>query len=197
MSTFIYRPLTPNKRTTRLIHLQPRSTHNPSKGAGYPANAGELVPEVRVLCTISHVSLDRPPPYSALSYTWGDGSQTGFITVGESNFRVRKSLEVALFHLTPDVEPLSLWIDALCINQNNEGEKTEQVQQMQHIYSMATSVITWLGPAAENSDAAMQWIKRYGSLSLKFGIGMKPELRLNHPLKTFESDPMNFSDERL
>jgi hypothetical protein len=91
--------------------------------------------------------------------------------------------------LTPKDVPLTLWIDALCIDQNDEAEKTEQVQQMQQIYSQATSVITWLGPATVNSDAAMLWIQRYGSLAHSFGIGTKPELRLRPLLQAFESDP--------
>ncbi|UZP40249.1 hypothetical protein NXS19_008065 [Fusarium pseudograminearum] len=85
--------------------------------------------------------------------------------------------------------PLTLWIDALCIDQDDEVEKTEQVQQMHQIYSQASSVITWLGPASATSDAAMLWIERYGSLSSSFGIGTKPELQLRQLLETFESNP--------
>ncbi|KAF1960665.1 hypothetical protein CC80DRAFT_387660, partial [Byssothecium circinans] len=121
-------------------------------------------------CTISHVSLGQTPPYLALSYTWGDSSQTGIILVGGAFFQVGKNLEIALAHLTKDEEPLTLWIDALCIDQTDNVEKSEQVQQMQHIYSRAASVINWLGPAADYSDVAMDWIQQYGSLAHKFGI---------------------------
>lgn len=187
----MYRALTPDKRRIRLIHLLPRSTRVPSKRTSTErfSNAGASEDEVSVSCAISHVSLDQPPPYFALSYTWGDASQKGHIFVGEAPFYVTKSLEVALIHLTPEDEPLTLWIDALCIDQDDEVEKTEQVRQMQQIYSQAMSVITWLGPTAENSDVAMHWIQRYGSLAHSFGIGTKPELRLRRLLQTFESDP--------
>ncbi|OAL52643.1 HET-domain-containing protein, partial [Pyrenochaeta sp. DS3sAY3a] len=103
--------------------------------------------EPRVSCTISHVSLDQSSPYQALSYTWGDVNDKRLILVGGTPFFVTKSLEIVLAHLTPQDEPLTLWIDALCIDQDDEVEKTEQVQQMQQIYSRAASVITWLGPA--------------------------------------------------
>ncbi|KAI1593343.1 heterokaryon incompatibility protein, partial [Pyrenophora tritici-repentis] len=119
------------------------------------------------------------------------------ILVGDALFHVTKSLEVALSHLTPEDKPLTLWIDALCIDQDDEVEKTEQVQQMQQIYSKATSVIAWLGPAAENSDAAMHWIQRYGSLSHELGIGTRPELRLRQLLQMFELDPDKLPHEGL
>ena len=49
----------------------------------------------------------------------------------------------------PGVESLVLWIDALCIDQDGEVDKIEQVKQMRHIYAHAKSVMTWLGPAAD------------------------------------------------
>lgn len=117
--------------------------------------------------------------------------------IGQTLSEVTKSLEIALFHLAPEAEPLTLWIDALCIDQNDEVEKTEQVQQMHHIYSQAASVITWLGPATENSDAAMLWIQCYGSLAHRFGIGTKPDLQLRPLLHTFESDPGRLPQQAL
>lgn len=199
MSFFVYRALTPDKSRIRLIHLLPRSTHAPFKRLSNEQfsdkDASELA--IRVSCTISHVSLDQPPPYSALSYTWGDLNRKGLILVGDAPFYVTKSLEVALSHLTLEDMPLTLWIDALCIDQDDEVEKTEQVRQMQQIYSKATSVITWLGPAAENSDAAMHWIQRYGSLSCELGIGSRPELRLRQLLQMFEADPDKLPNEGL
>ncbi|KAF1834632.1 hypothetical protein BDW02DRAFT_568866 [Decorospora gaudefroyi] len=75
--------------------------------------------------------ISRRSPYSALSDTWGDLNQKGLILVGDALFPViTKSLEVALNHLTPEDKPLTLWIDALCIDQADGVEKTEQVQQM-------------------------------------------------------------------
>ncbi|OBS25955.1 hypothetical protein FPOA_06487 [Fusarium poae] len=195
MSYFVYRALTPGINRIRLIHLQPRVVDNPCTTSA--AEPTPDAPGLRVACDISHVSLEQPPPYFALSYTWGDTSQTCPILVGGIPFNVTKSLEIALVHLTPKDVPLTLWIDALCIDQNDEVEKTEQVQQMHHIYSKATSVITWLGPASENSDAAMLWIQRYGFLSHSFGIGTKPELQLRTLLESMESNPDKLSDQGL
>lgn len=199
MSFFVYRSLTPNEKRIRLIHLLPKSAHDAftqSLNQGL-TDAGVSEADVRVRCTISHVSLGRTPPYLALSYTWGDASQTGIILVGNTFFHVTKNLEVALAHLTRDEEPLTLWIDALCIDQTDNAEKSEQVQQMQQIYSRAASVITWLGPAADNSDIAMNWIQQYGSLAHQFDIGGKPELRLRRLLHKLELNPDDFEQEGL
>ncbi|PHH74886.1 hypothetical protein CDD80_2768 [Ophiocordyceps camponoti-rufipedis] len=187
MSRFVYQPLTPNQGEIRLIHLLPKPTAPIS--TFQPPSGAESHHDPPVACSISHVSLHNPPPYMALSYTWGDMSQTAHILVDDALFLVTKSLEVALLHLTPQQHPLTLWIDAVCINQDDSVEKTEQVEQMKHIYSLATSVTAWLGPSADNSDAAMRWIQRYGSLARDLGIGTTPELRLRPLLHTLESDP--------
>ncbi|KAI8667445.1 HET domain-containing protein [Fusarium sp. Ph1] len=173
MSHFVYRELTPDERRIRLVHLLP----------------GDSDPQVDVSCTISHVSLDHPPPYLALSYTWGSTHRNCRIFVNGASLNVTESLQVALVHLRRQDGPLILWIDALCIDQTDEVEKTEQVGQMQEIYSKATSVITWLGPATESSDMAMRWIEHYGSLASNIGIGTKPELRLLSLLQTLDTSP--------
>lgn len=51
----------------------------------------------------------------------------------------------ALKHLREKDVPLRIWIDALCINQNDIQEQTEHVQVMGYIYKNATLVRIWLG----------------------------------------------------
>lgn len=55
-----------------------------------------------------------------------------------------------------------LWIDAICIDQNNDHEKAEQVSLMGDIYSKAHETCIWLGPAADGSDKVMSGL---GSMS--------------------------------
>lgn len=42
-----------------------------------------------------------------------------------------------------------LWVDALCINQQDNDEKSSQVMMMRHIYARAKNVLVWLGPHVE------------------------------------------------
>jgi Heterokaryon incompatibility protein (HET) len=48
-----------------------------------------------------------------------------------------------------------VWIDAICIDQKNDGEKAVQVRHMDKIYSDAQVVLVWLGSAQNHSDMAM------------------------------------------
>lgn len=90
-------------------------------------------------------SLDASPKYEALSYTWGLPSESNFkIWVNGILVPVRRNLLCALRVLRRPQERV-LWIDALCINQNDESEKSHQVGLMRDIYMRATRVLSWLG----------------------------------------------------
>jgi len=49
-----------------------------------------------------------------------------------------------------------LWVDALCINQADPDEKTQQVRRMDKIYSKANHVLVWLGDDYENSEVCLK-----------------------------------------
>ena len=66
-------------------------------------------------------------PYTALSYCWGKAEPTSTINVNGQSFKIREELSSALHHLRlPDGERF-LWVDAICIDQNNDVEKSRQV----------------------------------------------------------------------
>ena len=64
---------------------------------------------------------------------------------------VTLNLFKALQHLRLDTAPRVLWVDAICIDQDNIPERDAQVQLMGNIYRTAGRVIVWLGPEADNS----------------------------------------------
>lgn len=68
---------------------------------------------------------------------------------------ITENLDIALRHLRYEETPRYLWIDALCINQANEPEKSKQVANMGTAFKKADHVIAWLGPKENNSDLAM------------------------------------------
>jgi hypothetical protein len=90
--------------------------------------------------------------YTALSYTWGMETSLSTVAVNGYRLEVTKNLEIALRHLRLIDDTKTLWIDALCIDQNNILERNQQVQLMAQIYATATETIVWLGPAADGSD---------------------------------------------
>ena len=110
------------------------------------------------------------PKYEALSYTWGEersplpvivkshGSKRKFI-------EVRQNLATALTYLRHKSEARVLWIDALCINQEDMEERSSQVARMADIYRLAHRVVVWLGPESEvdRSSEALSTLRSIGS----------------------------------
>jgi hypothetical protein len=96
-------------------------------------------------------SLANAPKYTTLAYSWGRNKD------GDASLCRRLILDGCLLNITENlydflVQMLHvpgsadlLWIDAVCINQNNNTERNAQVSLMAHIYTMASDLIIWLG----------------------------------------------------
>ena len=116
----------------------------------------------QIKCSLQIVSLDDNPTYEALSYVWGDARLRERICLQNSDFEVSKSLEVALRYLRHEDSERIMWIDAICINQCDDSEKSEQVKKMQFIYAHTSHLVVWVGEASEDSDLGMQTLKQVG-----------------------------------
>ncbi|TKA63465.1 hypothetical protein B0A55_09737 [Friedmanniomyces simplex] len=104
-----------------------------------------------VACCLNTVRLDEAS-YTALSYVWGDPTATKPILVDGGKFQATVNLELALRNLSNDFVGKALWVDAVCINQQDVAEKNQQVPLMGELYSRANGVVIWLGeedPAIE------------------------------------------------
>ena len=55
------------------------------------------------------------------------------------------NLHLALLHLRSITLPLTLWVDAICINQVDMKERNAQVALMSFIFMRAMKVVAWLG----------------------------------------------------
>ncbi|KAJ3456762.1 hypothetical protein MRS44_016785 [Fusarium solani] len=103
--------------------------------------------------------------YEALSYTWGAPRGTEPIQCEGRTILVTLNCEQALLHLRQRFKPRTLWIDAICINQQSTEEKNQQVSMMGDIYTSATRTILWLGPKTNaDLDAIMRHAARYGNM---------------------------------
>ena len=107
-----------------------------------------------IVCSLEDASLEEDSTYEALSYTWGDPSDTSSIKLNDRSFPVTKNLAVALQHLREEEKPVKVWIDAICINQTDIKERSIQVGQMKRIYEKAKKVIIWLGQEFDDSSYA-------------------------------------------
>ncbi|CZR54067.1 uncharacterized protein PAC_03950 [Phialocephala subalpina] len=125
-----------------------------------------------IKCNLEDVDLDTEPKYDCLSYTWGDPLYQKYLTKkipydfpqpsgvikidgDDQELPIGKNLYDALieFGKSPGGEgdlqrQESIWIDAVCINQEDKvtDEKKNQIMMMGRIYSQAQSVVVWLGP---------------------------------------------------
>lgn len=99
---------------------------------------------------LHEVSLDEDPVYEALSYEWGEKSGSIPIQCGTHCLLVTPNLWEAMQRLRLKDEKRTLWIDAVCINQRDRVEQSQQVMLMRRIYQEATAVTMWIGKENEN-----------------------------------------------
>ncbi|KAI4159509.1 MAG: hypothetical protein LQ342_006510 [Letrouitia transgressa] len=115
-------------------------------------------------CHLEHVPFgeksENRHTYEALSYTWGDPADRRVIFVDGDSVPITRNLDIALRYIRNPSEPRVLWIDALCIDQNNLEEKAQQVGMMKDIYREASQVLVWLGESDKDIRQAMQRIKK-------------------------------------
>ncbi|KAF4428342.1 HET-domain-containing protein [Fusarium austroafricanum] len=99
-------------------------------------------------------------PYEALSYVWGSRDSDVAITVNSNKFDVSANLADALRCLRPAEKKHSriLWVDAICINQASNAEKSAQVAMMGDIYRGASNVRIFLGEEKDDSAMVMQYL---------------------------------------
>ncbi|CZR65469.1 uncharacterized protein PAC_15369 [Phialocephala subalpina] len=96
-------------------------------------------------CELEVFDLEARPRFEALSYVWGNTNPPGIITCNGQQHPVTPNLALALKRLRlPDTTRI-VWIDAICVNQEDLEERSQQVQLMRVIYSQAWRVVVWLG----------------------------------------------------
>jgi len=116
-----------------------------------------------IKCTLRTYSFDSdPPPYTALSYTWGPKVKPNSIELNKVSFPVGHNLWAFLEEMRLQERFCMYWIDAICIEQESLSERNHQVQMMRQIYSNAKSVSIWLGEAdrQSTSDIAMDFLSQ-------------------------------------
>ena len=148
--TYTYQSLDEKRMQIRVLCFEPDS---------------HLTPETQVRCHLRHVSLEDAPNHVAISYAWGTDKSTKKITLDGEEFEVRISTESALRGLysrslawpKPDFD-VPVWIYGICIDQENEHERSSQMKMMTEIYGYAQKVLAWLGPESGTTAEAIRSI---------------------------------------
>jgi len=147
---YSYQPLNGAKKT-RLLVLQPCKVFS-----------DDLTAELR------EISLEDPTvQYEALSYVWGTSQGSVQITCQGRSIAITPNCASALRYLRRTRQPRALWVDAVCIDQNNILERNDQVWLMGGIYKKAQRVYIWLGEEFSDEGTLFRQIK-YLSRVLKY-----------------------------
>jgi ankyrin repeat protein len=137
---FEYQPLR-GLQSIRLIALEPAESF-----------------EAPVRCQIYQTNLATARSFEALSYVWGKVTNLVPIALNGHVTDITQSLWCILCRLRNNSALRVLWIDALCINQEDIREKSHQVQMMREIYITAERVLVWLGEADIESHRVLQTV---------------------------------------
>ena len=118
--------------------------------------------ESTLLDTDEYEQGQRPEDYEAVSYCWGSQPKDRLLTIYEGArayaLYISAHLESAMRVLRSHKAARILWIDAICINQNDKTERSQQVSMMNQVYGQAQQVCIWLGDGDEASSRAMGFI---------------------------------------
>ncbi|KAF5633876.1 heterokaryon incompatibility (het-6OR allele) [Fusarium tjaetaba] len=112
--------------------------------------------------SFKRVSLSDPsrPPFVALSYVWGDLTDTlPLNNVSGQTIQATRNLHHVLDCLFSSHFDEFLWIDALCIDQQDQHERASQVALMGEIYSHAQYVLAFLSPQSGLFHLGLDYIE--------------------------------------
>ncbi|KAI4941953.1 hypothetical protein J4E91_010503 [Alternaria rosae] len=116
--------------------------------------------------------------FAALSYEWGESDDLLPLRIDGQTLRIRSNLmhflsTLPVLRAKKKTLPTLFWIDSICINQDDGKEKPDQIRLLNSVYSRAACVISWLGPNANCSNAALAYVQ---------GVARNEEASLNELL---------------
>jgi hypothetical protein len=153
VSSFDY-PRLPGPDYIRLLHLE-RASEDSSGLRG----------------SLKVHKLDALCEYEPISYAWGDYPEFDrHLFLDDEVLKISRNLYAALMAYSSPDRTRTLWADAICINQADTAEKTQQVAIMADIYGRAKRVQAWLAPASNYTTEAMTFMTQLASKAESFGI---------------------------
>lgn len=121
----------------------------------HPGKTGDVIS-----CELHNVDLlhDRSLPFDALSYEWKGRIGTVPVQCNQDRLLITPNCKAALKRLRDEKQSRMLWIDAICVNQEDAQECSSQVAMMNKIFRTAKAVLMWLGEDEENANLAFNSI---------------------------------------
>lgn len=133
-SSFEYVPLA--KGELRLFILLPGKRSDPVRGT---------------LSTAS--SIEEVGSFRALSYEWGTKTQSKLIFTESGVLRVWDALHNTIIALREEKSAAVFWIDAICINQEDDQEKIHQIRMLPMIFQRASRTVAFIASDRQSDEA--------------------------------------------
>ncbi|ETN37926.1 uncharacterized protein HMPREF1541_07549 [Cyphellophora europaea CBS 101466] len=138
---------------------QPHFTHDPLPDTGTYFRLLALQPghgSEPLRASLAPVALNSIPRFEALSYMWGPSEPQRTLHVNNQDFLLRPNIHAFLRRLRHASTPRVLWLDAVCIDQNNIRERGDQVSLMRDIYTSCQQCLVWLGESLPRGDEVLE-----------------------------------------
>jgi len=168
---FAYRNLQSGEM--RLVNILPGSLGDPLHGV------------------VIHVRAASTPPYRALSYVWGTDQQPEELSMPDGTLSVTASLSKALRSLRRKDQMITLWVDAICINQKDGREKEKQIRMLPVIFQNASLTYAFLG-GGDGVDSAVEMLMQ---VRVKAALEERSHLRKTHDSREDERHGTDLEDE--
>lgn len=117
----------PQAHIIRLIELQPGGTNDP------------------LVAVLSTHELESAPYFEAISYVWGHKHSPKPLRCNQKNLKITANLDAALRRIRLGDRSRLIWVDAICINQGEDRERSHHVSFMNLIYKRAARVLVCMG----------------------------------------------------
>jgi hypothetical protein len=156
--------------------LNPASSDSPFDGQALTSTQIRLLTITYVEGTIElqthRFELTEDLEYDAISYVWGSAPASVTVSCNGRHLIITPTALEMLYHLhrhQANTGSQKIWIDAICINQTDQEEKSTQIPLMRDIYSRAATVIVWMGLSTSESDS---FFTEFQDVRKKFKVWM-------------------------
>lgn len=127
--------------------------------------------DIPVHCELTTWPKASAPTYTAISYTWGDRHLVAVILVNGKRMQVRRNCEDVLKQPCRNNSGY-FWIDAICINQVDNLEKSFQVAQMGAVFKNARQTLACVGRHENESEFLFERLHKYRHKWRRLGRGI-------------------------
>ncbi|KAH8681077.1 hypothetical protein BX600DRAFT_543725 [Xylariales sp. PMI_506] len=147
-----------------------------------------------IRCRVVHAKLSEKPQYETLTYYWTEPSLETPQLVSRNTFEVSTMLWTALRRVRKSDTVRRLWINPLCVNHSDLGEKGQQVRIMVDIWHNALGGLVWIGEAADDSHLLFKHHADFKKFQEDYNAG---RIRVYDPFGRLHLQPRHYAGATL